>query len=1063
MRRLSLPVEKTARTDALQRARLVRSIAEEFSSVAPIDEVWARCTALLAALSTARQLKIVLNDNEDEDDELARAVSERGSTVILERPDGLEIGVPIRFGRTVFGAICMRDIAAHDDERMTLLESCALHAGARLYRDATTEDQERYALLAYTDSLTDIANRRKFDEAFTREWSRAVREQAPISVLMLDVDYFKGFNDRYGHPTGDLCLQRIAHALQDAVKRPTDLVARYGGEEFVALLPQTAVAGSITTAEAMRSAVEQLRIRHEGSSLARVSLSIGIASIIPSGTDTLESLMRSADEHLYRAKLAGRNRVCAMGYESESAESVQPAQDSPRGNLPLQLTPLIGRASEIGELRHLLDSHRLVTIAGVGGVGKTRIAITVAAEIADRFDDGVWYADLATLSDPRLLAQTVGAPFAAKIPMGDAPFDSLAGILEEKIALLVLDTCEHLIEGVSKLANTLLHRCPRLTILATSRTPLDVAGEAIYRLPSLSLPPPGAIPTVADAASYDAVALFVDRALASAPEFRLLEENVESVVEACRRVDGIALAIEIAAARMNVLTPASLAWRLNERFHMLRRGSRTAFSRHQTMRALIDWSHDMLEERERALFERVSVFANGWNADEAAAICSGGTVAAEDVFDLLSALADKSLVVIDPDSYGERFHLLEPLRDYAAEKLSERGERNELRRAHGTYFLNLLIAGGDRPLMPRPKPWIASIDERLPDVRAALTWALDEGNDLSGGARATIAFSEYTERRNLPGEALDRLRTVTAAGAGGAALAPGLLLDARIAQASATIDSGLWDSELADVVARARDLGDPRSIASAISVATHASAISGNPVDETLVDEAIAHARSTGDGYLLGRILGLGAYLRDREPESVRACYEEAIGALGPYGDALCTAALYNNWSEFEFEQGDYARALEISEKERAITTGEPGLDRMTVMADVNRAMYALAARDLDLAATYAREALIATRGLRNPTYIMLSICAILHLAGVSFRRGNTERAAQLLGFVEETSRANAIKLQINEKLEYDTLCSEARGSLGIEGFSAFAMDGAGWSATRAHEEALATASNITV
>jgi diguanylate cyclase (GGDEF)-like protein len=1061
MRRLSVPVEKTARTDALQRARLVRSIAEEFCSDAPIDEVWARCSVLLAQLSTARQLKIVLNG--DEEDELARAVAERGSIVIHEVPDGLEIGVPIRFGRTFFGAICLRDIAAHDDERMTLLESCALHAGARLYRDATTEDQERYALLAYTDSLTDIANRRKFDEAFTREWSRAVREHAPISVLMLDVDYFKGFNDRYGHPTGDLCLQRIAHALQDAVKRPTDLVARYGGEEFVALLPQTAVAGSITTAEAMRLAVENLRISHEGSSLGRVSLSIGVASIMPSGTDTLESLMRSADEQLYRAKLAGRNRVAAMGYESESAESVQPAQDSPRGNLPVQLTALIGRAAEITELRRLLDSHRLVTIAGVGGVGKTRIAITVAAEIADRFDDGVWYADLATLTDPRLLAQTVGAPFAAKIPMGDAPFDSLAGILETKIALLVLDTCEHLIEGVSKLANTLLQRCPRLTILATSRTPLDVAGEAIYRLPSLSLPPPGTTPAAADATAFDAIALFVDRALASAPEFRLLEENVESVVEVCRRVDGIALAIEIAAARMNVLTPASLAWRLNERFHTLRRGSRTAFSRHQTMRALIDWSHDMLDERERALFERVSVFANGWNAGEAAAICAGGDVPEDDVFDLLAALADKSLVVIDPDSYGERFHLLEPLRDYAGEKLAERGDRAALRRAHAEYFLNLLISGGDRPLMPRPKTWIAIIDERLPDVRAALTWAVDEGNDLSEGARATIAFSEYTERRNLPGEALERLRTLAANAAGSAKVAPGVLLDARIAEASAIIDSGLWDSGLANIVARARELSDPRSIASAISVACHGLAISGDELDEALVDEAIAHARTVGDGYLLGRILGLGAYLRQRAPAQVRGCYDEAIRALSPYGDALCIAALLNNWSEFEFEQGDYSRALEISEKERAITTGEPGLDRMTVMADVNRSMYALASHDLDLAASYAREALISTRGLRNPTYIMLSICAILHLAGVAFRRENPERAAQLLGYVEETSRANAIKLQINEKLEYDTLCSELRGALGIEGFSGYAMDGAAWSATRAHEEALATASNIKV
>ena len=873
MKRFSVPVEKTARTDALQRARLVRSIAEEFCSDAPIDEVWTRCSSLmLAPLSTARQLRIVLNDG-DEEDELATAVlRERARSVIEEHPGGLEIGVPIRFGRTIFGAICLRDIAAHDDERMTLIESCALHAGARLYRDATTEDQERYALLAYTDSLTDIANRRKFDEAFTREWSRAVRERAPISVLMLDVDYFKGFNDRYGHPTGDLCLQRIAHALQDSVKRPTDLVARYGGEEFVALLPQTAVAGSITTAEAMRSAVESLRIRHDGSSLGRVSLSIGVASIVPSGTDTLESLMRAADEQLYRAKLAGRNRVAAIGYESESAESVQPAQDSPRGNLPGS-THAAHRARR-RDCRTTAPARfaSLGNVAGVGGVGKTRIAITVAAEIADRFDDGVWYADLATLSDARLLAQTVGAPFAAKIPIGDAPFESLAGILEEKIALLVLDTCEHLVEGVANLASTLLHRCPRLTILATSRKPLDVAGEAIYRLPSLSLPPQGTIPPAGEAARYDAVALFVDRALASAPDFRLREENVESVVEACRRIDGIALAIEIAAARMNVLTPASLAWRLNERFHMLRRGSRTAFTRHQTMRALIDWSHDMLDERERALFERVSVFANGWSAAEAAAICPGGAVAEEDVFDLLSALADKSLVVIDPDSYGERFHLLEPLRDYAGEKLAERGERDDLRRAHARIFPRT----ADFRRRPPADAAFENVDRRDRRAPAGRSRRAYVGRRRRPRSRRRSARDDRLLRIHRTAQSAGRSARTPADGCRGRRRqreprAEGLLLDARIAEASATIDSGpLGFRPRNDRRSRARTL---RTRARSRCRSRWPAMVRRFPATRSTKRSSTKRSLTRGRSATAtcwGASSGLGAYLRDRDPARIR-------------------------------------------------------------------------------------------------------------------------------------------------------------------------------------------------
>ena len=475
--------------------------------------------------------------------------------------------------------------------------------------------------------------------------------------------------------------------------------------------------------------------------------------------------------------------------------------------------------------------------------------------------------------------------------MGDAPFDSLAGILETKIALLVLDTCEHLIEGVSKLANTLLQRCPRLTILATSRTPLDVAGEAIYRLPSLSLPPPGPAPPVEDATAYDAIALFVDRALASAPEFRLLDENVESVVEVCRRVDGIALAIEIAAARMNVLTPASLAWRLNERFHMLRRGSRTAFSRHQTMRALIDWSHDMLDERERALFDRVSVFANGWNASEAAAHLRERR--RDRGRRLRSALGpgrqvagrDRSRFVRRAVSSARASARL------CRRKLAERGERAELRRAHAEYFLDSADFGR------RPSVDAASqdVDRRHRRTAARRARGANVGGrrgqrPCRGGTRDDRVLRIYRAaqlaRRSPRASADARAPTPRPARTSRRACCWMRALP-KPAQPS-TRASGIPGSRT--IVARARELNDPRSIASAISVACHGLAISGDDLDEALVDEAIAHARTVGDGYLLGRILGLGAYLRQRAPEQRPRLLRRSDSRAQPYGDALCAS-----------------------------------------------------------------------------------------------------------------------------------------------------------------------------
>ncbi|HTA40764.1 MAG TPA: diguanylate cyclase, partial [Candidatus Acidoferrales bacterium] len=734
-------------TAALERAHLVRSVAEVLSSDLPIAQLWSRCCSLLAALAGSERVTIALR--EPTGDRIAYVFSAdapsaapdapihagtlagdvliAGETIVRGDGEKLAVGVPIHFGRTLFGAICFDRIAAYDAEDVTLLESCALYAGARLYHEGAVQSSERYARLAFSDGLTGIANRRNFDETFAREWARALRDRTPVGILMLDLDFFKSFNDGYGHQAGDNCLQRVAAALSESIKRPTDLVARYGGEEFVALLPQTDLAGAIALAEELREAVAALEIRHEGCSLGRLSLSIGVASEVPSSGSGATHLLHAADDSLYRAKLGGRNRAYAPGYETRS-EATRPRRMIAGSNLPVALTRLIGRRQEVGQVRALVADHRLVSIVGTGGTGKTRAAIAVASEILDQFEDGAWFVDLSPIVDPTIVASTIAALFSVQLPVDDGAADALAAALEAKNALLVVDNCEHLIAGVAELIGALLRRCPHLSVLATSREPLGIAGEAVYRLPLLSLPPPHAVPSADEAMAYDAVALFVERATEANRTFALSEGNAEAVVQICRDVDGIALAIELAASRIGAVGLTTLAQRLRD-FRLLDGGDRSAVPRQQTMHAMIGWSYNLLSEAERALFRRLAIFSGGFTFDSATAVCTTPPVARDDVFDLLSGLIQKSLVAEDP-GVDARYRLLDSMRAFARERLIDAGELQAIARLHAEYFEGFARRRSASYRSTPSREWIAGTEPDIDNLRAALEWALDERGDV---------------------------------------------------------------------------------------------------------------------------------------------------------------------------------------------------------------------------------------------------------------------------------------------------------------------------------------------
>ena len=404
--------------------------------------------------------------------------------------------------------------------------------------------------------------------------------------------------------------------------------------------------------------------------------------------------------------------------------------DSYRHNLPLQLTSFIGREKEIANVIRLLEKARMVTLIGPGGTGKTRLSIQVANELLDQYPDGAWFVELAPISDPLLLPRTT----AIAIGLRDEPqrpvIDMLCDYLRGKQLLLILDNCEHLVEACAQLADTLLHACPQIRILASSREALGIAGETSYLVPSLELPDMQNLPTVEVLSQCEAIRLFSERASAATQNFRVTDDNASSIAQICHHLDGIPLAIELAAGKIRALSAQQIAQRLDDRFRLLTRGSRTAMPRHQTLQATIEWSYNLLSASEQTLFRRLSVFVNGWTLEAAESICWGKDTTAkdalkkEDILELLSQLVNKSLVMTEERNSEVRYHMLETIRQYAGDKLQESNEIEPLRDRHLEHFLQLAETAEPHLRKPEQLEWLARLEAEHENMRAALEWSL---------------------------------------------------------------------------------------------------------------------------------------------------------------------------------------------------------------------------------------------------------------------------------------------------------------------------------------------------
>jgi predicted ATPase/class 3 adenylate cyclase len=787
----------------------------------------------------------------------------------------------------------------------------------------------------------------------------------------------------------------------------------------------------------------------------------GVAADLLQGEMPPLSSLRDLGEHRLKdlARPEQVYQLIAAGLP-EKFPSLRSLDELPN-NLPRQLTSFVGRDEVVAEVSKLLEKFALVTLVGTGGAGKTRCAIQIGAELLDGSGDGVWLAELASISDPTLVATVIAQALNVQAPPSQPILDTLVAYLKRKRLLLILDNCEHVIDEARSVASAILHACEEIRILATSREGLNVSGEETYRMPSLSVPSSDRFSTE-EASRFGALQLFIDRALSSDKRFALTTENAPHVAEICRRLDGIPLAIELAAARVKMLSPQQLAQKLDERFRVLTGGDRSALPRQQTMRALIDWSYDLLSDDERTLFRKLSIFAGGFTLESATAVCSDATIDELAVFDLLSSLVDKSLVQAEPAGSGTRYRLLESTRQYAREKLSESGMYEAVARAHAAAYLALAEDLDDARETTPDRAWDTRVELELENFRASLGWAL--------GARGDVLLGQQLAGALRPvwvtfGAAEGRRCVQTAAEVADAQTPLSTLAALDLAEASLAAVLTQHKASLAAAqraLASYRDLGDPLRTAQAQRFVGRALVLLGRiPEGEAVLTQVLAEARRLGARRLTGLALESLASARQSVDDlaEARQYFAEALALFRSIGAERLGAVVAINLAEAEFRGGDAATALRLASE--ALAADRAFNDTRTVKdAPCNMAAYLVALERYDEARTSAHEGLAAARDSQAAVHVAFTL---QHLAAVAALGPNAEtpsreehaRAARLLGYVDARLAALEALREYTEQQEYDKMLPALRDALGADECAKLMNEGSTWSEDQAVAEAM--------
>jgi predicted ATPase/serine/threonine protein kinase len=644
-----------------------------------------------------------------------------------------------------------------------------------------------------------------------------------------------------------------------------------------------------------------------------------MAALNPAISPELEEItIKCLEKHVNDRYQSARDLLADLRRQHGAADRTPfPQNELKRHNLPAQLTSFVGRRKEIDEIRQLLSTNRLLTLTGAGGCGKTRLALHVASAVLVRFPEGVWLADLGPLSEPSLIPQTVAAALGVREGPGRSLRDALREYVGPRNLLLVLDNCEHLIAACADLVEPLLREAPGLHVLATSREGLGIAGETIWRVPSMSVPAP-AEPLTREALEHcEAARLFADRAAAVAPAFAITGDNAASVAAICCRLDGIPLAIELAAARLNVLSVDQIDVRLNDRFRLLTGGSRTAVARQRTLEATIDWSYDLLSESERTLLCRLSVFPGSWTFEAAEEVCAGGGIDREQMLDLISRLVDKSLVNVEDVARGDRrYRCLETVRQYGRERMVRSEDAERVRERHLQFFLAFARRAEPELVRSDQALWLKRLQTEYDNLRSALEWCLETAGHGQTGLELATVLSWFWIKRAYVFEGrkwLDRALTA-ASGA-----SPRLQARALNLYGLLTISQGdhsAASSVLARALALAREAGDQAEIAWSLGFQALVALYSGEIAESArLAVASRAAAIESGELSRQGPALACLAHQAVSEGNYARAFQltAEALVLFRATGEKYVEGWHLIDLAHFQLLAGDYVEACDSS------------------------------------------------------------------------------------------------------------------------------------------------------
>ncbi|HEY1976217.1 MAG TPA: diguanylate cyclase [Candidatus Baltobacteraceae bacterium] len=795
------------------------------------------------------------------------------------------IFVPLRFGNETIGVLSIQttEQCAYSPDDLHLIETCALYVAVAVQAETMRGEKEALQSVASRDSLTGVASRRAFDQRLHEDWTRAQREDGVLSVLVMDVDWFKRFNDTYGHVAGDACLNQVAQAAQSCIVRESDLLARYGGEEFTAILWQTDATGAAVVAERVLNAVRALDVPHAESPIGRVTASIGVAGCKALAIADPQTLLKAADRALYAAKTAGRDRIHVDSLGGATATLAQPAA---RTNIRSQATALLGRAAEIAALNEAIKRSRIVTLVGKRGIGKTRVAVAAAQRRLYAYPDGTWLIDCSVVSGAAL-EEAVLAVLRVAQTADLSPRETLLDALKDRNALLVFDDCGDISSHVAGLCGAIARGASDVVMLATSDKPLGADGEETVELQAPSL--------------GDAVALFVDRAQIANKAFDASEQDRHAIERICTILGNVPLAIELTGPRVRAM-PVDHVLGILERENT-----------DTSIDGLVRSSYEQLGDNARRLFERLSVFPALFTSGAARDICSGGDLEPWDVTDALDELVVANLVKRFDSGEAARYLVVDSARSYGREVLRERLERAAIQWRYIRYFRAVARRTSARIQSGNVEGGVDEARAEVENLDGALEYALNRRVDVSAGADIVIALHRFWVET---GRLAEGRHWTDIALAVGLPMGPQVAEVLNAAAAVALFGGDMMRlSELSERLVAYHERGhDTLALARALNgLATASFHLGHDARAKSLFQRALKEYRKSGDRRGVAVVLmNLGALATETlsDVAGARALFNESLTLFRELGISPQTGIALSNLAAISIIEGDYEQAL---------------------------------------------------------------------------------------------------------------------------------------------------------